>query len=61
MSTRSIGHHSTRHAATILVGGNAAIVRQSVAEDIPLDPRVLLDVVDYATTTFRFSDLPVPT
>lgn len=47
-----------RLLATVLVGGNAATVRQWVAGDIALDPRVLLDVVDYTTTTFRLPDLP---
>jgi AcrR family transcriptional regulator len=47
-----------RLLATVLVGGNAATVRQWVAGDITLDPRVLLDVVDYTATAFRLPELP---
>lgn len=47
-----------RLLATVLVGGNAATVRQWVAGDAPFDPRVLLDVVDYTVATFRLPELP---
>jgi AcrR family transcriptional regulator len=51
---------AARLLATVLVGGNAATVRQWVAGDIALDPRVLLDVVDYTASAFRLPDLPAP-
>lgn len=47
-----------RLLATVLVGGNAATVRQWVASDATFDPRVLLDVVDYAVATFRLPEFP---
>jgi AcrR family transcriptional regulator len=50
---------AARLLATVLVGGNAATVRQWVAGDVALDPRVLLDVVDYTASAFRLSEVPM--
>lgn len=47
-----------RLLATVLVGGNAATVRHWVSGEAPIDPAVLVEVVDYAARVFRLPETP---
>lgn len=47
-----------RLLATVLVGGNAATVRHWISAGGPMDPAVLLEVVDYAASVFTLPESP---